>query len=114
MAALIQTEQLCKIYNRHRPDEVQALNNVSLTIKQGEVVALKGPSGSGKTSLLSLIGCMTRPTSGSLLLGDKDIAKLPLDGFPAIERWRALLHEIPAWRVPFPDDPATAASPFVP
>lgn len=44
----------------------------------------------------------------------KDIAKLPLDGFDAIERWRAMLHQIPAWRDPFPDDPATRASPFVP
>lgn len=77
MTVLIETEQLCKIYNRHRPDEVVALEDVSFSIEKGEVVVLKGPSGSGKTSLLSLIGCMTRPTSGSILLDGKDVAKLP-------------------------------------
>ncbi len=77
MAALIQTEALCKIYNRQRPDEVQALSEIDFTIEQGEVAVLKGPSGSGKTSLLSLIGGMTRPTSGSILLSGNDIAKLP-------------------------------------
>lgn len=54
-----------------------AIDDVSLTIGKGEVVALKGPSGSGKTTLLSLIGCMGRPTSGRILVGDKDVAKLP-------------------------------------
>jgi putative ABC transport system ATP-binding protein len=38
---------------------------------------LKGPSGSGKTSLLGLIGCMSRPTSGKIVINGKDIAKLP-------------------------------------
>ena len=77
MAPLIETEQLSKIYNRHRPDEVQALSDVSFSLEPGEVAVLKGPSGSGKTSLLSLIGCMTRPTSGRILLDGKDVAKLP-------------------------------------
>ena len=44
----------------------------------------------------------------------KDIAKLPLDGFDAIERWRQMMNDIPAWRDPFPEHPATAASPLVP
>jgi putative ABC transport system ATP-binding protein len=77
MSVLIQTSQLCKIYNRHRPDEVQALSDINLAVKKGEVVVLKGPSGSGKTSLLSLIGCMTRPTAGSIHVAGQDVAKLP-------------------------------------
>jgi putative ABC transport system ATP-binding protein len=77
MEPLIQAEQLCKIYNRNHPDELQALAEVSFTVNQGEVVVLKGPSGSGKTSLLSLIGCMARPTSGRLRLSGKDITRLP-------------------------------------
>ena len=77
MAPQIETTALCKIYNRHRPDEVQALSDVAFSVEQGEVAVLKGPSGSGKTSLLSLIGCMTRPTSGSIVLAGKDVAKLP-------------------------------------
>ena len=77
MAPLIQTEQLSKIYNRQRPDEVQALADINFSVEKGEVVVLKGPSGSGKTSLLSLIGCMTRPTSGRIQVAGKDVAKLP-------------------------------------
>ncbi|SHJ18076.1 putative ABC transport system ATP-binding protein [Malonomonas rubra DSM 5091] len=77
MPTLIETKDLCKIYNRHKPDELQALSDVAFSIDQGQVAVLKGPSGSGKTSLLSLIGCMARPTSGSIRLADKDVAKLP-------------------------------------
>jgi putative ABC transport system ATP-binding protein len=77
MATLIETEAVSKIYNRHRADEVQALRNISFAVNQGEVVVLKGPSGSGKTSLLSLVGCMARPTSGSIRLSGKNVAKLP-------------------------------------
>lgn len=77
MAPLIKTTELCKIYNRHRPDEVQALSNIDFSVEPGEVAVLKGPSGSGKTSLLSLIGCMTRPTSGSIEVAGKNVAKLP-------------------------------------
>jgi len=77
MSALIQTDQLCKIYNRHRPDEVRALSEINLSVNKGEVVVLKGPSGSGKTSLLSLIGCMTRPTSGNIHVAGQNVSKLP-------------------------------------
>jgi len=77
MAPLIRTEALSKIYHRHRPDEVQALDNISFSVARGEVAVLKGPSGSGKTSLLSLVGCMARPTSGTIKVADKDVAKLP-------------------------------------
>ncbi len=77
MVPLIEARNLCKIYNRQRPDEVQALTDISFSLAQGEVAVLKGPSGSGKTSLLSLIGCMARPTSGSIQLAGRDVAKLP-------------------------------------
>lgn len=45
-----------------------AVDNVSLTIARGSMTILKGPSGSGKTTLLALIGCMTRPSSGRIML----------------------------------------------
>ena len=77
MAALIETTELNKIYNRHRPDEVTALREVFFSVEKGQVVALQGPSGSGKSSLLSLIGCMARPTSGSIRIESRDVSKLP-------------------------------------
>ncbi len=74
---IIKTENLTKYYNRGRANEALAVNAVSVSIERGDFAVLKGPSGSGKTTLLSLIGCMTRPTSGSILLEDRDISHLP-------------------------------------
>ena len=74
--SLIHTAEATKVYNPRRPDEVIAVDRVSVRIGRGEVVALKGPSGSGKTSLLSLIGCMARPTSGRIVVDGRDVAKL--------------------------------------
>jgi putative ABC transport system ATP-binding protein len=75
--SLILTEEVCKTYHSGRPDEVRAVVGASLRIERGEVAVLKGPSGSGKTSLLSLVGCMSRPTSGRIFVGGRDVAKLP-------------------------------------
>jgi len=77
MDGLIWTENVTKIYNPQKPDQILALDSASVNIGKGEVVVLKGPSGSGKTTLLSLIGCMGRPTSGRIVVGGKDVAKLP-------------------------------------
>lgn len=77
MPLIIKTEEISKYYNRYKPDEVKALEGVSLTISQGEALVLNGASGSGKTTLLSLIGCMARPTSGSVFIQDKEVSRLP-------------------------------------
>ena len=73
---LIELEGVSKYYNRGRVDEVLALKDISLSIGTGEVVALTGPSGSGKSSLLSLLGCMGRPTEGKIVVNGKDVVKL--------------------------------------
>ena len=57
--------------------EVQALQDISLTIKPGEFTAIVGPSGSGKTTLLNIIGGLDSPTKGSVKINETDITQLP-------------------------------------
>src|SRR6202167_2622918 len=58
---------------------VRALRGVSLTVEEGDFVALMGPSGSGKSTLLNVLGCLDRPTSGSYFLGNEDVAGMDDD-----------------------------------
>ncbi|MBI4691379.1 MAG: ABC transporter ATP-binding protein [Nitrospirae bacterium] len=74
---MIKTENTTKIFNKGKPDEVIAVNGLSIEISKGDFVVFKGPSGSGKTTLLSLIGCMSRPTSGRVIVGNRDVSRLP-------------------------------------
>ena len=57
-------------------ETVHALRGVSFGIPEGDYVSIMGPSGSGKSTLLNLLGCLDRPTGGSLFLGDADISKM--------------------------------------
>ena len=74
---MIETVQLHKIYNQGRPNEYQAVRDVSLKVAAHSFTLLTGPSGSGKTTLLSLFGCMTRPTSGRIFLHGDEMTSLP-------------------------------------
>jgi len=77
MRTVIKTQNVSKVFNPGMPDEMHAVRDVSIEVKKGEITVLKGPSGSGKTSLLSLIGCMSRPSEGRIFVNGKDVAKLP-------------------------------------
>jgi putative ABC transport system ATP-binding protein len=64
---MIQVRNLSKIY-RNGNQEIKALDGVSLTIQEGEFVAIMGASGSGKSTMMNVIGCLDRPSTGEYLL----------------------------------------------
>jgi len=75
MAVIIELRNVTKTYKLG--DEVlNALDNISLTINQGDFVAITGVSGSGKTTLANIIGGLDRPTDGSILVDDKELSHL--------------------------------------
>jgi putative ABC transport system ATP-binding protein len=72
---VIELEHVTKIY-RMGTVEMRALDNVSLRIADGDLVAIMGPSGSGKTTLMNIVGCLDSPTDGRYRLDGVDVAGL--------------------------------------
>lgn len=73
--SILQTQELKKIYGAGET-EVRALDGVNLTVEQGEFISIVGTSGSGKSTLLHMLGGLDRPTSGTVIVDGKDIARL--------------------------------------
>jgi putative ABC transport system ATP-binding protein len=79
---MIQLNNIQKIY-KTGDEKVTALNNVNLTIKTGEFVAIVGPSGSGKSTLLHLIASLDKPTSGEIIVNGKKLNEMKDKGLSA-------------------------------
>ena len=75
MSALVEIRDVCKIYNPGE-NEVRALDHVSVSIEEGEFVAIIGQSGSGKSTLMNMLGCLDVPTSGLYRLHGQDVSEL--------------------------------------
>jgi putative ABC transport system ATP-binding protein len=84
--ASVEVQNVVKVYRRDA-EEVRVLDGLSLSIADGEFVALMGPSGSGKTTLLNLIGGIDQPTSGDLTVAGTNIARLKSN---QLARWRSV------------------------
>jgi putative ABC transport system ATP-binding protein len=69
---LIELSDVCKAFQRGA-ETVQALRGVSFEIDSGQYVSISGPSGSGKTTLMDILGCLSRPTSGTYRLDGEDV-----------------------------------------
>lgn len=73
--SILQTTELKKYYGTE-PNITKALDGISLTIEQGEFIAIIGTSGSGKSTLLNMMGGLDKPTSGSVKIRDRELAHM--------------------------------------
>jgi putative ABC transport system ATP-binding protein len=82
---VMQVENLSKTYSKGKI-QVQALRNASITVRQGELLAIMGPSGSGKSTLLALIGTLEKATEGKIVLDGIDLRYVPEKQLPRVRR----------------------------
>jgi macrolide transport system ATP-binding/permease protein len=82
---LIEAKDITKVYCRSNV-EVHALRGVSLKVNRGEFLSIIGPSGSGKTTMMDILGCLSRPTSGTFYLEGHDVSKLSDDELSDIRK----------------------------
>ena len=80
---IVQLENVYKSYTQGR-EPVPVLHDISMTVEQGEYIAIMGPSGSGTTTLMNLLGCLDVPSSGNYLLEGRDIGSLSDDALADI------------------------------
>jgi putative ABC transport system ATP-binding protein len=102
---VLRLEQVSKVYGSGDA-EVRALDGVSLTVDEGDFVAVVGPSGSGKSTLMNIIGCLDNPTSGRYLFAGEDVSRMDAYELAHIRNKRIgfvfqqfqLLNDLSAWR----------------
>jgi putative ABC transport system ATP-binding protein len=83
--ATVEVQDVRKVYRRDS-QEITVLDGITLSVPEGEFLALMGPSGSGKTTLLNLIAGIDRPTSGQVTVAGTDLGRL---GESELARWRS-------------------------
>ncbi|SEB49590.1 ABC transporter ATP-binding protein [Terriglobus roseus] len=83
MGDVIEVRHVSKVYDLGEV-QVNALSDVSVTVKEGSFVAIMGPSGSGKSTFMNILGCLDRPTSGEYLLDGQSVGGLQRDELAAI------------------------------
>lgn len=89
MPLVAAVQNLAKIYRKPGTNvEVAALKSINVDFIEGEYTAIVGTSGSGKGTLMNILGCLDRPTSGAYILGDTDVAQLPDDELSEIRSKR--------------------------
>ena len=71
MNNLIVIKNLVKQYNSHK--KIKILNKINFSFKKGKIYSLVGPSGSGKSTLLNLLSLIDRPSSGHIIIANKNI-----------------------------------------
>ena len=82
---VIIAQNISKTYGKP-PLQVFALRNTSLSIQQGDYIAVVGPSGSGKSTLMNLLGCLDKPTSGKIYIDARDVSTLSDNELAKIRR----------------------------
>jgi putative ABC transport system ATP-binding protein len=80
---IVALERVCKTYSL-ADVEVLALDDVTVSIEEGEYCVIMGPSGSGKSTLLNLLGCLDRPSAGRYMLDGQDVSRLTDDALSDI------------------------------
>ncbi|MDR0684767.1 MAG: ABC transporter ATP-binding protein [Spirochaetaceae bacterium] len=78
---LLELTDISKVYGT-----LKALQNINLTVRQGEWLAIMGPSGSGKTTMMNIIGCMDKPSGGQVILDGVNISRESARGLTTIRR----------------------------
>lgn len=82
---ILRTEHLCKVYGQGE-NQILAVDDANISVAQGEFVAVVGSSGSGKSTLMHMLGGVDRPTSGRVLIEDKDIFQMKEDQLAIFRR----------------------------
>lgn len=76
--SILVAKNISKIYGeRNKENAIYAVNGIDLNVEEGEMIAIMGPSGSGKSTLVSILSGITKPTMGTVMIGDKNISEMP-------------------------------------